>query len=91
MVTDIGEYAVGAYLKIELNCDVLDYNVRPPGGGMAGLAEFDVLGFNFSARTAYLCEVTTHLRGLTYGQGTRTPLSESARSISGNRNTQSSI
>lgn len=66
MLTDIGEYVVGAYLKLELQCDVVDYNVRPPGGGLAGLSELDVLGFDFTSDTAFLCEVTTHIRGLQY-------------------------
>ena len=66
MLTDIGEYIVGAYLQLILECDVIDYNVRPPGGGVHGLAEFDVIGFDFKNNTAYLCEVTTHIRGLSY-------------------------
>lgn len=37
MKTDVGEFIVGAYLKLELGCDVVDYNVRPPGGGLRGL------------------------------------------------------
>ena len=32
-----GEYIVGAYLKLKLDCDFVDYNVRPPGGGLEGL------------------------------------------------------
>ena len=44
MKTEIGELIVGAYLKQRLGCDVVDYNVRPPSGGLAGLAEFDVIG-----------------------------------------------
>lgn len=67
MLTDIGEYIVGAYLQLRLDCDVVDYNVRPPGGGLPGLEELDVVGLNLKTRTAYLCEVTTHIRGLQYG------------------------
>lgn len=67
MLTDIGEYIVGAYLQLKLDCDVVDYNVRPPGGGLQGLEELDVIGLNLKTRTAYLCEVTTHIRGLQYG------------------------
>ena len=63
MITDVGEYIVGAYLKLILKCDIIDYNIRPPGGGLEGLHELDVLGLNFKKRTAYLCEVTTHIRG----------------------------
>ena len=66
MKTDIGEYAVGAYLKIIKECDFVDYNVRPPGGGLEGLNELDVVGLDFKNKIAYLCEVTTHIRGLLY-------------------------
>jgi hypothetical protein len=64
--TDIGEYIVGAYLKIIEECDFIDYNVRPPGGGLKGLNELDVVGLDFKNETAYLCEVTTHIRGVLY-------------------------
>ncbi len=66
MKTEMGEYAVGAYLKIINDCDFVDYNVRRPGGGLAGLDELDVLGLDFKRKIAYLCEVTTHIRGLLY-------------------------
>ena len=64
MLTDVGEYFVGAYLQLGEGCDFVDYNVRPPGGGLKGLEELDVVGLNFKTRTAFLCEVTTHIRGL---------------------------
>ena len=64
MLTDVGEYFVGAYLRLIEQCDFVDYNVRAPGGGLAGLGELDVVGFNFRTKTAFLCEVTTHIRGL---------------------------
>jgi len=57
---------VGAYLKIIEGCDFVTYNVRPPGGGVRGLEELDVVGLNFKTKTAYVCEVTTHIRGLLY-------------------------
>lgn len=72
MTTEPGEYIVGAYLKVILGCDVIDYNVRPPGGGLAGLSELDVVGLDFKNHTAYLCEVTTHIRGLMYGTNPQT-------------------
>lgn len=68
MKTGVGEYIVGAYLKIIEKCDFVDYNVRSPGGGLKGLREFDVIGLRFSDRTAYVCEVTTHIEGLKYGR-----------------------
>ncbi len=67
MKTEMGEYIVGACLKLLKGCDLVDYNVRRPGGGLAGLDELDVMGLDFKSRTAYLCEVTTHLDGLLYG------------------------
>lgn len=69
MKTEIGEYVVGAYLKQVQRCDVVDYNVRPPGGGMEGLGEIDIVGLRFSDTTVYLCESATHLQGLEYGKG----------------------
>lgn len=69
MNTEMGEYLVGAYLKLVEECDVVDYNVREPGGGLKGLNELDVVGFRFHDNSAFMCEVTTHVRGLLYGGG----------------------
>lgn len=69
MVTDIGEYLVGAALRLLEGCDVVDYNGRPPDSGMEGLGELDVVGLRFRDSTAFLCEVATHLQGLEYGTG----------------------
>jgi hypothetical protein len=66
MLTDIGEFIAGAYLQLEEKCEVVDYNVRPPGGGLDGLGELDVVGLNFDTNTIFFCEVTTHIRGLLY-------------------------
>lgn len=66
MRTEPGEYLVGAYLKLVEECDVVDYNVRTPGGGLEGRGELDVVGLNFKNKTAYICEVTTHILGLLY-------------------------
>jgi len=67
MKTSIGEYIVGAYLKLIKGCGVVDYNVKPPGGGLEGLGELDVIGLDFETKTAYICEVVTHLGGINYG------------------------
>ncbi|WP_298278523.1 hypothetical protein [uncultured Bradyrhizobium sp.] len=69
MPTEMGEYLVGAYLKLILECSVVDYNARPAGGGIQGLGELDVIGLDFINRNVYLCEVTTHLNGLLIGGG----------------------
>jgi hypothetical protein len=66
VLTDVGEYLVGACLQLLDGCEFVDYNVRPPGGGLNGLGELDVVGFNFATKTAIVCEVTTHIRGLSY-------------------------
>ena len=66
MKTEVGELIVGAYLKMCLGCSFVDYNVRPPGGGMEGLGELDVVGLKPDTGEAFLCEVTTHIRGLLY-------------------------
>lgn len=62
----MGEYIVGACLKLLRKCDFVDYNVRRPGGGLAGLNEIDVVGLDFKNKITYLCEVTTHLEGTLY-------------------------
>jgi hypothetical protein len=72
MPTHIGEYVVGAYLKLKLDCDFVDYHVRPPGGGLEGLQELDVVGLNLRNGIAYLCEVTTHIGGVFYGDNRAT-------------------
>ncbi len=72
MLTDIGEFIVGAYLQLIEDCDFIDYNVRPPGGGLNGLSELDVIGLNLKTDSVYLCEVTTHIRGLLYNNNKET-------------------
>lgn len=67
MNADPGEYIVGCYLKKVIGCDFVDYNVRPPGGGLKGLQELDVVGFDLKINKAYVCEVATHIRGINYG------------------------
>lgn len=69
MATEMGEYLVGAYLRVVLGCDVVDYNVRLAGGGSTGQNELDVVGMDFDRGIAYLCEVATHVKGLNYGKG----------------------
>ncbi len=68
-MTEIGEYLVGAYLKEIKKCDIVDYNERQQGGGRRGQNELDVIGFDFTNSEVYLCEVATHIMGLSYGKG----------------------
>lgn len=70
MATEIGEYVVGAYLRLCEECDVVDYNARSSKKGLEGLGEIDVIGLRFSDKTAFLCEVATHLDGLNYAKDT---------------------
>lgn len=67
MAADLGEELVGAYLTEVAHCDFVAYNVRPPGGGIKGLDELDVIGLDHKRKVAYLCEVVTHLRGYRFG------------------------
>jgi hypothetical protein len=64
MATEAGEFIVGAYLQHIHKCGIILYNVRPPGGRLAGLNELDVIGLNLPAKEAFMCEVTTHLHGM---------------------------
>jgi hypothetical protein len=72
MKTDMGEYIVGAYLKIFKECDFVNYNVKFPGGRREGSNELDVVGLDFKNKIAYLCEVATHIDGLLYGNSNET-------------------
>ena len=67
MPAEIGEYVVGAFLRLCEQCDVIDYNARSPEKGVEGMTEIDVIGLRFGDQTAFLCEVATHLDGLNYG------------------------
>lgn len=59
---EMGELLVGAYLQVVRKCSFVLYNQRPEGGGIEGLGELDVVGI--SDHTVYLCEVTTHVKGI---------------------------
>ena len=61
MAAEMGESVVGASLEYVKKCEVVHYGVRLPSGGLGGLNELDVVGLDFGGKTAYLCEVTTHL------------------------------
>jgi hypothetical protein len=67
MNTEMGEFLVGAWLKEIKKCDFIQYNARLPEGHLPGLSEVDVIGLDLKNKVAYLCEVTTHLRGVLYG------------------------
>ena len=53
---------VGAYLREVLECDFVEFNL--PTRYVQG--EIDVVGINTAKKTAYICEVATHLGGLQY-------------------------
>ena len=50
-------------------CDIVDYGVGVPGGGIAGLHRVDVVGLRFRDHAASLGEVTRYLEGLLYDKG----------------------
>ncbi len=64
MTTEIGELFVGAYLELCLGCTLVDYNVRPLSGDRMNNYELDVIGLDPDNSHAYLCEVSTQIRGL---------------------------
>jgi len=66
-MTEMGELLVGAWLKEIKNCDFIQYDARLPEGHLPGLNEVDVIGLELKNKIAYLCEVTTHVRGALYG------------------------
>lgn len=63
----MGEFIVGAYLQVVERCDIVNYGVRLPDGGLRGLNEIDVVAMRFSDSVVFLCEVITHLHGTLYG------------------------
>ncbi len=65
-MTEMGEFLVGAWLRVVQKCDFVQYNARLPERGLPGLGEVDVVGLDLKNKTAYLCGVVTHLRGLGY-------------------------
>ncbi len=67
LMTEMGEFLVGAWLKELKRCDFIQYNARLPEGGLPSLNEVDVIGLDLRSKIAYLCEVTTHVRGVLYG------------------------
>jgi hypothetical protein len=62
--TDLGESLVGAYLRHVVGCEVVIYNSFFRGEH----GEVDVVGVQSQGpgekRLVYLCEVTTHIRGM---------------------------
>lgn len=74
MIADISELLIGAYLQVVEQCEILNYNARFQGGGMMGLNEIDLIGFNLQNSAAFICEVAIHLHGLRYGNSNRETL-----------------
>jgi len=69
MTAEMGEYLVGAYLELFEGCEIISYNIRSRDKGIRGMGELDVVGLNLKRKTAFLCEVVTHLRGTMYAGG----------------------
>jgi hypothetical protein len=67
---EMGEYAVGAWLRLKGNCQIVTYDqeLNPTGREMN---EVDVIGLDLERRKAYFCEVATHLKGVNYGEGNK--------------------
>ena len=65
---DMGEQVAGAYLLVEEQCDIVTYNVKPMSWSYG---ELDIIALRFETMTVFLCEVTTHIRDLVYGNSTK--------------------
>jgi hypothetical protein len=59
-----GEHLVGQYLKLIKKCDFVEYNLQT----ISPQGEVDVVGINSGENQIYICEVATHLAGLSYNK-----------------------
>jgi hypothetical protein len=64
LMVEMGEYAVGSYLKLIKKCDYVVYEVKEGTWN-----EIDVLGVDLTRKVVYLCEVKTHINGLLVSKG----------------------
>lgn len=72
-MTEMGEYAVGAYLRMINYCSLIIYN-QESFEERGRFEEIDVIGINHSEKKIYLCEAVTHLRGMLYSGGNKETL-----------------
>ncbi len=70
----MGEYLVGAYLRLALDCEIVTYNQRL-SRKTGEFGEADVLAIDIQGPRLYVCEVVTHLGGLLYAGGNEGSLS----------------
>lgn len=70
MNTEMGEYLVGAWLRLKSNCQIVTYDQELTSTGRE-MNELDVIGIDLQSKKVYLCEVATHLAGLNYGAGNK--------------------
>ena len=52
--TEMGKYLVGAYLKLIVGCDFVDYNAPVPGGGLAESPTLTRQGEGINIRIKYV-------------------------------------
>jgi len=69
----MGEYAVGAYLRLVEGCRLVSYDQKASEERGKG-EEIDVVALHSTNRTVFLCEVATHLGGINYGGGNQDTL-----------------
>lgn len=72
-MTEMGEFVVGAYLRMVNGCTLIVYNQKP-FEEKGKFEEIDVIGINPSEKKIYLCGVVTHLRGMLYSGGNKETL-----------------
>jgi hypothetical protein len=69
-MAEMGEYLVGAWLKLCADCEIIVYDQKLNPKGVE-MNEVDVVGIDLHSKKAYLCEVATHLSGLQYTGGNK--------------------
>jgi len=79
-MVEMGEYLVGAYLKLILDCEILTYNQKLS----EKQGEFDVLGIDVNHNIVYICEVITHIRGVLYGKSYKDTMNKIERKFKSN-------
>jgi len=63
---EVGELIVGAYLRVEEECQFVTYNRRTPGDGNQPETDVVAIKSEDGEETVYGCEVVTHLDGPNY-------------------------
>ena len=70
----VGQYAVGACLRFNYECQLIAYSQNFYNGVHGKFEEIDVVGIDSSTNIVYICEVIIRLDGLRLGPDNKTTL-----------------